>query len=366
MMKMRKTVVILLAAACAYALFSCGNGGGNEEPDFKFLTDIVDEEIPYVFDIPHDHRVTIEEVLPEQVDLPDPEDLPDMPIGDVEIVEDEKEPPEELVEDDGACKPQCKFDDDTPKECGPDNCGSICGYCGWDELCVDGLCEIYCKPQCVGKQCGFDGCYGDCPPGCEEGFVCGDDQLCYPWCDHDENCKDKQCGPDGCGGICGECGMGMVCEEETGQCIPHPCGDVPEDTGKCADGNILLECIDDVVVETPCQNMGDYYCNWDGPSQKFICSEGCVPQCTWDDGSKKECGYDGCYGVCGNCTPGWSCEAGKCYPVPGGECGWITENGYCEDNILWFCSNNTLYIDDCQGNGMSCQYIPGTGKFKCK
>ena len=374
---MRKLVILLLVVLTASWVANCGDV--QDKPDFKYVMDMRGET-PFVLDIQYDHRFTLTEIIPEQIgdsgtDMPGDGGL--TPDGEIVDPPDTIIGPDKIVGPDGECILQCtkQVDGETVElECGPDGCGSICGYCGFDEICVKGLCEEYCPPQCttivdgeeVPKQCGFDGCYGDCPPGCEENFICGDDGLCYPFCDFETNCLGKTCGSDGCGGSCGECGMGLVCDDENGQCIPHPCGDVPEDAGKCADGNILLQCVDNVVVETPCQDMGDYYCKWDGPSQKFVCSEGCVPQCWWDDGTPKECGYDGCYGVCGNCTPGWTCEAGMCYPEPGAECGWITENGHCENNKLWFCANGTLYIDDCEANGMTCQYISGTGKFKCK
>ena len=265
------------------------------------------------------------------------------------------------------CVPECLFADGTPKECGPNGCGSICGYCPYGYQCDDGLCEAYCVPLCEGKQCGFDGCYGECPPGCEEGFVCGEDQLCYPFCDPDENCEGKECGPDGCGGTCGECGPGAICDEGTGLCVPNECGDVPEDQGKCVDGNVLLECVDGVIVETDCQDIDEsYYCQWLPVLQKFTCVEGCVPQCTWEDGTPKECGYDGCFGTCGACPVGWTCVAGECYPEQEAECAWITEIGTCLWNELWYCIGGELSVEDCEGMGLACQFDGTAGKYKCQ
>jgi len=46
--------------------------------------------------------------------------------------------------------------------------GTSCGGPGW--VCLSGQCE-YCEPDCVGKQCGNDGCGGECGT-CGPGTVC--------------------------------------------------------------------------------------------------------------------------------------------------------------------------------------------------
>ncbi|MEC9071285.1 MAG: hypothetical protein VX938_02860, partial [Myxococcota bacterium] len=94
------------------------------------------------------------------------------------------------------CEPQC-----VGKECGPDGCGGFCGECTDGGVCdaVKGLCE--CIPACDGKQCGPDGCGSTCGE-CLEGLTCdGVSGSCYCLPD----CTGKFCGPDGCGGLCGEC-----------------------------------------------------------------------------------------------------------------------------------------------------------------
>ena len=365
-MRLMQHLAILLTLFVPLA--ACGTGD-KVEADYRYLADLVADspnlpEIPnHIFDLITD---TPQDLEKELVVLPDGKVL--------EIAEDiqpDEATPVEEVADDGSCKPQCTFEDDSPKECGPDGCGSICGFCEYGFSCVDHVCKEYCEPQCTtpgggAKQCGPDGCYGTCPPGCEGDFSCGDDGLCYPDCDHDAKCEGKQCGPDGCGGTCGSCGIGELCNEETGLCYPHPCGNIP-DKGKCTEDNVLMECINNELVETSCPGLGDdFYCKWDGPTQKFVCSEGCVPNCKFPDETPKECGYDGCYGVCGNCTEGWPCEAGACYPAAGASCGWITQSGICMEKLLWFCNGGKLYIDDCEANGMNCGFDTGTGKYKCK
>jgi hypothetical protein len=271
---------------------------------------------------------------------------------------------------DGACVPQCTNTDGSEVECGPDGCGSLCGYCGYGEQCVTtdvsrGECLPTCIPKCAGKQCGPDGCYGQCPPGCDGGFKCGEDQKCYPDCNHDVNCAGKQCGTDGCGGQCGYCGAGFVCEGSTGQCITDPCAGLGT-KGKCQ-GQTLQECVNGQVKETMCSSLGaDWYCKWDALAQKYVCGQGCVPQCQFGDGSAKECGDDGCGGQCGGCPNGWGCEASICIPEVGGACGWITPTGTCINNVLWFCGGNALYAQNCPSQGMMCQYDHQAAKFQCK
>lgn len=94
-----------------------------------------------------------------------------------------------------ACEPQCDG-----KECGSDQCGSVCGSCAsqWD-ACTAGVC-IACEPQCDGKACGDDSCGSVCG-------LCGDEQTCNDGqcLDCVPDCKGKVCGSDGCGGECGSC-----------------------------------------------------------------------------------------------------------------------------------------------------------------
>jgi hypothetical protein len=368
-----KMRLMVLLASIVVVVTGCGNGDG-KDPVFNYL-DMGDKDAVSLPDVPS-HIFEMIQELPLDWTTADGKDQPkdnvEDPDGDA-VIETDQMIVEDQIQADGACKPNCTFQDGAAKECGPDGCGSICGYCDYEHICVEGACEEYCAPQCTlpggeMKQCGPDGCYGECPPGCDEDYKCGEDGLCYPDCDHDEKCMDKECGPDGCGGTCGACGLGFVCNEEAGLCDADPCGTLDKDKGECKPGNVLVQCVDGQLLETHCPDLGEnYYCKWDGPDQKFVCIEGvCVPNCEFPDETLKECGYDGCYGVCGNCSDGWTCEAGKCDPVEGADCGWITDSGFCLDNTLWFCNNKILYVDDCVANGMNCMFDTGTGNFKCK
>lgn len=63
------------------------------------------------------------------------------------------------------CYPNCGG-----KNCGPDGCGGNCGICSGSDLCVSGTCQA-CQPSCQGKNCGPDGCGGSCG-------ICQSSQMC--------------------------------------------------------------------------------------------------------------------------------------------------------------------------------------------
>ena len=48
----------------------------------------------------------------------------------------------------------------------------------------------------------------------DEGGDAEADGPCEP------ECRVRECGDDGCGGNCGACGAGERCNETTGQCVP--------------------------------------------------------------------------------------------------------------------------------------------------
>jgi sugar lactone lactonase YvrE len=228
-----------------------------------------------------------------------------------------------------------------------------CGGCADDHFCIDNTC-IDCMPQCEDKECGDDGCGGQCGV-CEGTTICIGDQCVTPhcagkcddtkpqWCGwdckchcnadcfyYDDCCEDvciscatkyadicclpacgaKECGDDGCGGSCGTCSANSFCEEGfceiceldcTGKdCGPDGCG------GSCGTCDIGDEC--DASLCVPCE-----------------------PKC-----EGKQCGDDGCGGVCGNCEEGMGCDGEQqCVPcVPdctGKLCGDNGCGGSCGD-----------------------------------
>ena len=127
------------------------------------------------------------------------------------------------------------------KDCGSDGCGGECGVCvGALDLCLEGGC--ICQPACNGNECGPDGCGGEC------GQCQGSQDVCVEGaCTCEPNCKFKSCGPNGCGGSCGTCGSSESCTG-TGKCgtvtafcgsgsciswVGENCDTCPEDCGPC-------------------------------------------------------------------------------------------------------------------------------------
>ena len=173
---------------------------------------------------------------------------------------------------DPSCEPQC-----AGKECGPDGCGGECGAgCSNNEKCTNGQCVAEpgeCVPdtcQSLGRECGNaeDGCGGyiDCGD-------CSGDEECDIFsgqCQCVASCVGKQCGDDGCGGSCGDCQGNEVCAGGQCQCTPDcagkECGDngCGGTCGACNDGETCTE-------EGDCASSGgnhpcDDYCGSAAPS----------------------------------------------------------------------------------------------------
>jgi len=90
----------------------------------------------------------------------------------------------------------------------------------------DGTC---CTPACEGKECGADGCGGECGT-CQFGQCDPGTGTCEtPLAD----CTNKECGSDGAGGSCGTCPCDIcdadetVCNTATFQCEPDDIQDCP-------------------------------------------------------------------------------------------------------------------------------------------
>ena len=209
------------------------------------------------------------------------------------------------------CLPQCEA-----KVCGPDGCGGVCGVCGIDEFCNDGICRSTCESDedCVetgDEKCNDSGdsvlVCEEAQPGCrkwkkdrtcEDGDECVEGEciaICVP------QCEGKQCGPDGCGGVCGACDEHYACD--VGMCIYQPgCGD-----GAC-DPELNEDCS---LCELDC-----------GCGCGEVCEAG---SCVWTACDGRECGSDGCEGNCGECPADEVCFAdGTCACIPeceGKQCG---------------------------------------------
>jgi hypothetical protein len=101
-----------------------------------------------------------------------------------------------------ACTPSC-----AGKQCGDNGCGGQCGRCAFGDTCTAGQCTLLCVPDCSGKQCGDDGCGGSCGTCSGTCTSAGQCQgTCVP------SCTNKTCGSDGCSGSCGTCTAGLTCQ----------------------------------------------------------------------------------------------------------------------------------------------------------
>ena len=264
------------------------------------------------------------------------------------------------------CTPKCDG-----KACGPDGCGSVCGYCISGQVCTpDGKqCKTYCEPDCTkkGKKCGDNGCGGSCGD-CGGGFHCGIDYLCYKD-DCIGSCDGKVCGDDGCGLSCGVCATGDLCDA-TGKCKAGPCKGIPK-VGSCS-GDILTVCIGEVPNQqkqvTDCGAVGTNTCGYDAGKGTNTCvaKPMCMPKCLNSDGTKKLCGPDECGngGQCGTCPNGWSCPGGTCVPEVGADCGAFSAAGKCVGDTWMWCNTGKISAINCADSGMKCAW--DGAKFGCQ
>ncbi len=93
-----------------------------------------------------------------------------------------------------SCTPDC-----TNKECGDDGCGGNCGGCSTppSDYCLNSttLRDYSGLSSCVNYECNYKYTDRTCSDGCENGRC----KSCIP------DCTNKECGDDGCGGNCGLC-----------------------------------------------------------------------------------------------------------------------------------------------------------------
>lgn len=237
-----------------------------------------------------------EDIRPEEVvpDIPAPDEMAAPEVVDV------------VTPDETICVPECE-----EKECGEDGCGGQCGACeGAQEVCNQGLC--LCVVACDGKECGDDGCGGQCgechefaecfegeclcpsecaPPGTtkcigDEIWVCtqvSDDPPCNQWTLSEPCLLPKKC-------VAGEC-------VET--CAPDNCGGCCAE-GICMAGTEIAAC---GAAGTECLTCPETH----------ECLAGtcfCEPNC-----EGKACGSDGCGSTCGTCEEGLECQMELCVPA---------------------------------------------------
>jgi hypothetical protein len=175
--------------------------------------------------------------------------------------------------------------------------GEVTGTCSDPAIDNEAACvaggEVWtppCEASCDGKECGDDGCGGDCG-ACSGSFSCTDGTCtaCQP------ACTSKECGSDGCGGSCGTCEGDDLCN--FGQCEPPPlanCLDLaPCVMAACAETDDQAACIadalpgcgpaDSVAEETAATAlvtcMAENICPFDGSGAAAECQRGnCLPE----------------------------------------------------------------------------------------
>ena len=203
------------------------------------------------------------------------------------------------------------------KECGSDGCKGDCGTCNFGlETCSDdGLCvafECTSTKDCPGELvCAKDIgacviCVGD--EDCPEGQTCGGDHFCHTEipCLSDKDCKDH----------------GMVCDKDAGICVQCLTSEDCKPEEYCLD----TYCIDDICTagEAHCNGLDIIACNEEGSAE----------------------------GVTETCTDTQYCEAGQCHAqvCPPGKL-------YCEDNLLLTCDTvgkEVIDTVDCEDDDKVC------------
>ncbi|MFT5430273.1 MAG: hypothetical protein ACI9OJ_000946 [Myxococcota bacterium] len=219
-------------------------------------------------------------------------------------------------------------------------------------------------------------------------------------------CGDKQCGSDGCGGQCGGCPPNSVCEEFT--CVEETgsgaCQNDSDTSSLGNDGalqslfNCGLECEGESECTASCVNMtlglSNSCAGCVGEVMPCIvqscfdtCSEGANTACTscaneacggqffecsglqlpTDDPCKPSCGSnscgepDGCGGTCMICTSG-QCVDGECSAEPTG-CGAVSFEGCCDGDTLKYCENDSLTTGVCEPG--TCGWAGDAGFYNC-
>jgi len=299
-----------------------------------------------------------------------------------------------------ACDPQgdCCVPDCEGKECGGDGCGGLCGECPAESICDTDTGE--CVPECI-AQCLSAGdieCAGDFAfKTCVEVQIAGDPCLvwddeftyCEPQhvcvngaCVCQPDCLGKNCGDDGCDGSCGECPDGPywecvdgtcacecddiwapVCDEENNETYPNYCeavcaGITAPEQGPCPDG-CTSECTEEEW------NTGAI-CDVDGVTHDSFCELKCA-----DDDYDNDCpDLIGCplIDYMGECLPPELvyCEGTGCpvdfNPICGDD--GNTYYSYCcmsfvAPDVEYFCAGQCVDEATCPDAAMICSPVCG-------
>ncbi|MFH1530663.1 MAG: hypothetical protein ABIK09_08030 [Pseudomonadota bacterium] len=241
----------------------------------------------------------------------------------------------------GAC---CVPDCGGGKECGDDGCGGKCGLCPEGNVCFTdiGKCSSECVDECV--NAGDTKCQGAFAfKTCVETQL--NDQSCLIWdaeytycpaqnvcaagaCVCQPNCMGKNCGPDGCGGDCGSCVSPNTCNAGACECI---CVDVWQPVCDEASCETYPN-----WCEAACAGINDYN---QGP-----CDCGCTSECTEEEWLQGPiCGVDGvdyasfCELKCADDNYGNNCPTEL-------DCDEIDHFGVCNPEVV-YCAGTGCPVD---------------------
>jgi hypothetical protein len=132
---------------------------------------------------------------------------------------------------------------------------------------------VQCTANCDGKQCGGDGCQGNCGT-CPEGQTCNDSGTCMAC---EAQCSGKVCGDDQCNGSCGSCAANETCDQ--GQCRANDSGpkvvtscncNVPAPGAYPGAYRVESSCPMGVAQFELC----DDYCAYGGQQWQELCADG--------------------------------------------------------------------------------------------
>lgn len=260
---------------------------------------------------------------------------------------------------------ECDGPDDCSKltmDCKVGRCGSgnrcveqnapnamACTTSGRPGTCSNGTCE--CTKQCSGKQCGSDGCSGECGP-CSK--ICTNSGRCVE-CENDGDCPNTfTCSNSN---TC-VCSSGNICE---GQCIARSQCCTPSD---CSGSNVSCNSSHQCVCESSnfrqCASGGCVRTNG-------CCSGDSGRSCTTASGSEGKCDSSGgcvepvcdstcansLYKPCSQCTGKTSCSFYEVCTIncssssdcPGGTC----DSGQCRRACTGTGTSNCLDGTICSG-----------------
>ena len=207
-------------------------------------------------------------------------------------------------------------------------------YAGWDECSYLSLMKPYdCDDDCCTSYDYRKVVWADtCPDGVDS------EGNCAP------SCKGKECGTDGCDGDCGECDKDSVCVD--GVC-ESDC-ECEKGEFECEEG-IFKHCNDGCYLEVkPCTEV----CEAAG----YDSSEGCKSDASGDQ-EVCDCRKEGGFGIGDPCLVGDECTSGICAAEDG---------AWCTDECLTYEDCAGDFVDKLNANGFLNTCIPSAaGVYMC-